>query len=119
MLSRLDINPVNVVLDDKLRGYVRRKIGRLDRYIPRAQREVCHGEVYLKEGHISGKKQCTCEAVLQLPGDTLIAKETTVNIYAATDIVQAKLKQQLQKHKQAHSTSRRRRLAARFRQRSA
>jgi len=38
-----------------------------------------------------------------LPGETITAKETTVNIYAAIDIVEQKIKSQLRKYKSLNS----------------
>jgi ribosome-associated translation inhibitor RaiA len=39
-----------------------------------------------------------------LPHDTINIKESTINMFAAIDIVEAKLKQQIQRHKELHST---------------
>jgi ribosome-associated translation inhibitor RaiA len=52
---------------------------------------------------------------LHLPKDTLKVQETTMNMYAAVDIVEAKLKNQLKKYKDLHNSSRfRRHVIARF-----
>jgi putative sigma-54 modulation protein len=102
MIKKLDINAVHLDLDPKLKSYVSKKVGRLDRYIPRHARESAHAEVFLKERKIKGKKECICEVVLQLPQDTITLNEATVNMYAAVDIVEAKLKNQLKKYKDTH-----------------
>lgn len=86
-----------------LRKYVTKKIGKLDTYISRHARESAHAEVKLIEQKIKTRKQCTCEVVLYLPHEVLTTKETTVNIFAAVDIVEAKLKNQLKKYKETHS----------------
>jgi putative sigma-54 modulation protein len=116
MISRLDINGVHTDLDDKLKRYVRAKIGRLDRFLPKHARESAHAEVFLKEDKIKTKIECTCEVVLRLPKGTITSKETTMNMFAAIDIVEAKLKNQLKKYKETHSSLKlHRRVLARLR----
>ncbi len=106
MIKKLEINGVHMVVNDDLKKYVIKKISRLDRYMPRHARDSAHAEVFLKEAKIKAKKQCTCEVVLHLPGENITTKETTMNIFAAVDIVEAKLKNQLRKYKETHSSLR-------------
>ena len=49
MLKKFEIRGVHAVIDDNLRKYVTKKIGRLDKYMSRASRASAHLEVYLKE----------------------------------------------------------------------
>lgn len=118
MLKRFEINGVHTVVDSKLKAYVTKKIGGLDRYLSRHSRISAHGEVILREGEGKSKQadRYTCEVVLRLPHQTIVIKENAPNMYAAVDIVEAKLKQQLQKYKDRHASGKlHRRLAARFR----
>lgn len=102
MISRIDKSGINLELDGDLKKYIDRKIGRLDRYMPRHARKTVHAEVKLREtGNKAGDKY-TCEVVLHLPGGQVTAKESTLNMFAAVDIVEAKLKNQLKKYKDAH-----------------
>ena len=89
-------------IDEDLQKYVAKKIGKLDKYIPRKFRQSAHAQVVLKESKIKNKKQCTCEVIMHLPHDEFVTKETTMNIFAAIDIVDAKLKNQLRKYKETH-----------------
>jgi len=106
MIQKLDISGVHMDLDQKLHDYTVRKIGKLDRYMPRHARKSVHAEVFLKERMIKQKKECTAEATIRMPKGNVTAKETTMNIYAAVDIIEAKLKNQIRKYKDAHSTLR-------------
>jgi ribosomal subunit interface protein len=121
MLQKLEIQGVHATVDDKLRAYVTRKLGGLDRYISRHGRESAHMEVHLKENKKSkGSDHCRCEATLRLPQQTIIIKENALNMYAAVDIVEAKLKQAIQKYKDLHTNGKtHRHLFARFRRSSA
>ncbi len=119
MIEKLEINPVHTKVDDDLRKYVNKKIGRLDQYLSRHSRQSAHAEVKLKESNAKDKKQFTCEVILHLPHDVISTKETTINMYAAVDIVEAKLKNQLKKYKEKHDSSKlRRRVLARLRRNS-
>jgi len=68
----------------------------------RHARKSAHVEIKLKEDKIKTRKQSTCEVILHLPQDIITTKETTPNMYAAVDIVEAKLKNQLKKYKEKH-----------------
>src|SRR5690348_10105499 len=116
MLQKFEINGVHTKVDESLKKYVTKKIGGLDRYISRHSRASAHGEVHLKEGKAKNRNNCTCEVTLFLPQQTIVVKETAINMYAAVDIVEAKLKQQLKKYKDTHENGKmHRRLMARFR----
>jgi ribosomal subunit interface protein len=117
MIQKLEIIGVHLKVDKKLNDYATKKIGKLDHYMSRHVRESAHAEIFLKEAKIKHKKECTCEVVLHLPKETLTTKETTMNIFAAVDIVEAKLKNQLKKYKDMHTPARlHRKLVLRFRQ---
>lgn len=120
MLKKFEIQGVHTVVDEKLKAHVTKKIGGLDHYISRHNRESAHIEVHLKESKKKGNDQCRCEVTLHLPHQTIIVKESAVNMYAAVDIVEAKLKQQLQKYKDLHGNGKtHRHLFARFQRKNA
>jgi putative sigma-54 modulation protein len=99
MINKIEITGVHTEATDDIREYVEKKLGKLDLYIPKHARESAHMEVWLKEERAKDKKESTAEIVLFLPGETLSAKESTVNIYAAIDIVEQKIKTQIRKYK--------------------
>jgi putative sigma-54 modulation protein len=118
MIQKLEISGVHMTVGDDLRKYVIKKIGRLERYIPRHARESAHVEVKLKEGRAKDKNERTCEVIAHLPQGIITLSETTINMYAAVDIVEEKLKTQLHKYKELHADPKlRQRLAARLRRR--
>ena len=106
MINKLEISGVHMEVGADLKKYVTKKIGRLDRFIPRASRESVHVEVKLKEGKAKDKNERTAEIVMHLPHDKIILSETTINIYAAVDIVEAKLRNQLKRYKDLHVSPR-------------
>ncbi|MDL2342229.1 MAG: ribosome-associated translation inhibitor RaiA [Patescibacteria group bacterium] len=102
MIQKFEISGVHLAVDDDLRKYATRKIGNLDKYLARGSRESAHAEVFLKVAKAKNKQHATCEVNLHLPHEIISVHETTINLYAAIDIVEAKLKQQLQKYKDLH-----------------
>lgn len=120
MIQKLEINGVHMSVGDDLRKYVLKKIGRLDKYIPRHAKTSAHAEVKLKEGKAKDKQIRTCEVILHLPHEVVTLSETTVNMYAAVDIVEEKLKNQLHKYKELHADPKlRQRLLARMKRQTA
>lgn len=98
------IEPINMVgikleLDEDIKRYVTKKIGRLDRYLPRHARATAHAEVRLRDANLNHGNRYECEVVLHLPQESLTAKDSTLNAFAAVDIVEQKLKNQLKKYK--------------------
>jgi putative sigma-54 modulation protein len=106
MIQKIDLSGVHLEINDELKKYVQKKLGRLDRFIPKHSRESVHLEIKLKEGKAKNKDERTCEVILHLPGENITVKESTINIYAAIDIVEAKLKHQLKKYKALHASPR-------------
>lgn len=106
MIEKVEINSIHAQVDDDLRKYVTKKIAHLDKYLSKHAKVSAHAEVKLKESHAKDKKQCECEVILHLPKDKIAAKESTINMYAAVDIVEAKLKNQLKKYKEVHESPR-------------
>lgn len=118
MFQKFEIQGVHATINDKLKAYVVKKIGGLDRYVSRHSRESAHAEVHLKVTTVKGGDRCRCEVTLYLPQQTIIVKESALNMYAAVDIAETKLKQQLQKYKDRHGSGKmHRHLMARFRRR--
>ena len=106
MIQQVEITGVHFEVDDDLKKYVGKKVGRLDLFMSAHARKSARAEVKLKEEKIKTKRQLTCEVILHLPHETLTVKETTINMYAAIDVVEAKLRNQLKKYKEMHSKER-------------
>lgn len=115
MIQSIDITGIHYTVDETTRKYVRRKIGKLDRYLPRHARKSVTADVKLRQIDKSHGNKYRAEVILQVPDKTLLAKDSTLNMLAAVDIVEAKLAAQLTKYKEAsidHVGNRR--LMARF-----
>jgi ribosomal subunit interface protein len=91
----------NYQADEKMHEYLEEKLGALEKYLPRSMRGNVLAQVMLEEDP-NGREdnRFVCEVVLSVNGKTMVSREGTVNMYAAIDIVEAKLKAQVGKLKQ-------------------
>lgn len=120
MIKKFEVTGVHVGSDEKLKKYVTKAVSKLERYIPRHARESVHVEVKLKESKAQNNQKCSAEIIMFLPQGQLTAKEATINMFAAVDIVEAKLVNQLKKYKDTRASGRlHRRLVNRLRRREA
>lgn len=102
MINAISITGVKFDLDETTKRYVIKKIGKLDRYLPRHARKSASAEVLLKEVNRPRGNKYEAEVVLHVPDKQLMAKDSTVNILAALDIVEAKLTTQLHRYKETN-----------------
>lgn len=121
MIAKFELKGVHTTIDEGLQKYATRKIGNLDKYLPKHHRDSVHAVVELKQASkVKDQKKYTCDVTLHMPHSTIHAAESTMNMYAAIDIVEAKLKAQIKKHKESHTDGKLfRHLSARFRRREA
>lgn len=99
-MIQFDVTARHLEIDDKMRAYVDEKLSRLDR--------TAHKSLHIKRGKAilehdkSGREgnQFVCDVTLSVAGTDLHAREATMNIYAAIDICEAKLRAQIGRHKE-------------------
>ena len=116
MIKKLDIAGLQTEITPELRKYVEKKIGKLDRYIAKHAREAAHAEVKLRETKSKDKNRFNCTVVIFNQDGDVEASESTINMFAAIDIVETKLKTQLKKKKELHGDAKMRRtMFSRFR----
>ncbi|SRR5680860_22230 len=100
MITSIEISGIGYDLDETTKKYVNKKIGRLDRYLPKSARASARAEVKLREVNRSHGNKFEAEVVISIPDKVLTARDSTVNMLAAIDIVEAKLVSQFRKYKQ-------------------
>lgn len=99
---KMEIAGVHTKLTKDIEMYVHKRLGELDKYVPKNARGSLHAEVKLKESKAKNKTGHVCEVIMHLPHErvTTIAKATTM--LAAIDEAEAKQKNQLKKYKEKH-----------------
>ena len=116
MIAHIEITGVGAYKpDEATKKYIQRKIGKLDRLAPRHARKTMRADVKLAEVNRENGNKYEAEVLLVVPDKKMTAKDSTMNMLAAIDIVESKLATQLRKYKAgsvAHLGNRR--ILARF-----
>lgn len=103
MIENVGITGVGTyTADDLTKKYIRKKIGSLDRLVPRHARKSIRAEVKIAEVNRDKGNKYEVEVLVYIPEKTVTAKDSTMNVLAATDIVEAKIANQLRKYKENH-----------------
>lgn len=115
MITSIQVTGISYEVDEATNKYVLKRIGHLDRYLPRHARKSVFAEVKIDQvDHDHGNKY-EVEVILHIPGKLITAKDSTSNVFAAIDIVEAKVRTQLNDYKQANiGHIGRRRILSRF-----
>lgn len=87
-------------VDEVTRKYITKKISRLDRYLPGHAKKSASAVVRLKQVNRDNGNKYEAEILLVVPDKQLTAKDSTGNMLAAIDIVEAKMMNQLRRYKQ-------------------
>lgn len=101
MISSIDITGIKYEVGDKVRKYVVDKVGALDKYVPQHARKTMTADVKLSEVNLAHGNKYEVEVIINVPEKVITAKDTTMNMMAAVDIVEAKLASQLKRYKAA------------------
>lgn len=101
MITNVEITGVgNYKADESTKKYITKKIGALDRLTPRHARKSIRADVKVAEINQSNGNKYEVEVVMHVPDKTITAKDTALNVLAASDIVEVKIANQLRKYKQ-------------------
>ena len=100
MISSINITGLDYDVDDKTRKYVLEKIGRLDKYVPLHERRSMTANVKLSQINNEHGNKYEVEVTVRVPDKVIAAQDSTMNMMAAVDIVEAKLAMQLRKYKE-------------------
>lgn len=98
MIQTINLTGVRYTPDETTKRYVRKKIGSLDRYLSRHTRKSAMVDIKLKEVNRAHGNKYECDVIMHLPDTMITAKDSTLNMLAAVDIVEEKLRAQLKKY---------------------
>ncbi len=102
MIENLTISGQKYELTETTKKYVEKKIGALSRYLPRHARKSATADVKIRQLDNPGGNKYEVEVIINVPDKVITAKDSTLNVLAAVDIVEAKLSGQLRKYKQTN-----------------
>lgn len=101
---QLTITGKNIEINDTLRNYVEKKIGRLDRYLP----NIIDGRVELEkdEGARAAEDRQVAQVTLRTKNAVLRAEESSNDIFASIDAVVDKMQRQADRYKNKRRSKR-------------
>jgi putative sigma-54 modulation protein len=103
--DKISITSKHFEANDKLKNYINKKIMKLVRYVPRSAKESLSIEINLRENSKEKTDKFEAEGIFHLPEKQIAAKDATINMFAAVDILESKLKSQLIRYKDEHTTN--------------
>ena len=100
MIEKIDISGSNFKVEESFKKYVEKRIGKLDRYLPRQNRKDVVAKVVVTEVNRDHGNKYELSVSLNIPGGkVLAAKDEASNICAGIDIIEAKLTGQIRRYK--------------------
>ena len=105
MINNLQISGIHENLNAGVKSYAVKKIGKLDRFLPKRTRESVFVDVKIKAKKRQGTIIHECKVVMQLPKKLITIKKDSVSAKAAIDEVENNLKNQLKKYKDSRARS--------------
>ena len=100
MIEKIDISGSNYKVEDTFKKYAIKRIGKLDRYLPRGSKhDVVAKIIVTATDHGHGDKY-EISVAMDIPGGKVIAaKDECSNLLAGIDLVEAKLTGQIRRYK--------------------
>ena len=100
MIDNIEISGSNYKVEESFKKYVEKRIGKLDRYLPRQNRKDVVAKVVVTEVNRDHGNKYELSVSLNIPGGkVLAAKDEASNIFAGIDIIEAKLTGQIRRYK--------------------
>lgn len=100
MIEKLEVSGSNYKVSENFQKYVEKRIGKLDRYMPRGSKKDMVAKVVVTEvNRPHNNKYLVSAAIEATGGKVFTAKDECSNVFAGVDIVEAKLKGQINRYK--------------------
>ena len=100
MIDTIELSGNDYKIEEPLRKYAEKRIGKLDRYLPRGSKKGVRAKIVVSEiGHNKSDKY-EISVAMEIPGGKMLAaKDECTNVFAGMDLVEAKLLGQIRRYK--------------------
>ena len=116
MIENIEISGSNYQVEEGFKKYVEKRLGKLDRHLPRNNRKDLVLKVVVTQVDRAHGNKYEISTSLDIPGGkVLAAKEESSNVFAGVDLLEAKLDGQIRRFKTEVSNRKEKGLFARFR----
>ena len=100
MIDKIEISGNKYKVEESFKKYAIKRIGKLDRYLPRGSKKDVIAKIVVAEVDRSHGNKYEISAAMEIPGGKVIAaKDESSNVYAGIDIIEAKLMGQIRRYK--------------------
>ncbi|MDO4507853.1 MAG: ribosome-associated translation inhibitor RaiA [Candidatus Saccharibacteria bacterium] len=100
MIEKIDITGSGYKVEESFRKYVEKRIGKLDRYLPRGSKKDVVVKVIVSEIGKGKTDKYEISMAMEIPGGKVIAaKDECSNLFAGVDLVEAKVTGQIRRYK--------------------
>ncbi len=100
MIEKIEVSGSNYKISDSFQKYAVKRIGKLDRYLPRTHKKDVIAKIVVTEIDRAHGNKYEVSAAMEIPGGKVItARDECSNVFAGIDILEAKLKGQVRRYK--------------------
>lgn len=100
MIEKIDISGSNYKPEESFKKYTIKRIGKLDRYLPRGNKKDVVAKIVVTEVNRAHGNKYEISANLEITGGKVIsARDECSNVFAGIDILEAKLTGQIRRFK--------------------
>ena len=100
MIEKIELSGNGYKIDEPFKKYVEKRLGKLDKYLPRdSKKDVVLKAIVSEIGKSKGERY-EISVAMDIPGGKVIAaKDECSNVFAGVDLVEAKLTGQIRRYK--------------------
>ena len=100
MIEKIDISGSNYKIEESLKKYAEKRLGKLDRYLPKASKKDVVTKIVVTEVERAHGEKYEISVAMDIPGGKVIAaKDECSNVFAGIDLLEAKLTGQIRRYK--------------------
>lgn len=100
MIDKIEVTGNGYKIEDSFRKYVEKRIGKLDRYLPRGSKKDVVAKVIVSEIGKNKNEKYEISVAMDIPGGKVIAaRDECSNVFAGVDLLEAKVAGQIRRYK--------------------
>ena len=100
MIEKIEVNGKGYKVEEPFRKYVVKRLGKLDRYLPRGSKKDVVVKLVVSEIGKNKSDKYEISVAMDIPGGKVIAaRDECSNVFAGVDLLEAKLLGQIRRYK--------------------
>lgn len=100
MIEKIEITGNGYKVEEPFRRYTEKRIGKLDRYLPRGFKKDVMAKIAVSEIGKGKNDKYEITVAMEIPGGKVIAaKDECSNVFAGVDLIETKLTSQIRRYK--------------------